>query len=1763
MLIKWIDLSAHGAQLSALLMPDGHKRLVITGVPEGSELWTGCLERLDFKPSRSGNTLLRMNTKLTLGEFKAVFPNARLTDIPREQIVKVAPMESAPGDNRPAEDLRLRTAAILGHNHLGHEVYETEAGRFTRDVTVGEITANEEDGAEKPYLFLRGFDRSPADRIFCAEGFVHQMAVLGKTMKPSDVQRFGAVVYGSPDMMLEADDPRLKAVQEAIEAAINRKFAATYRENPEPNLGALYTQAVALVDRQPRFIFRDSDTVSLAQYSTLAPLALVAQMFVGNTAGKTVLEPCVGNAALVSLLPDQTTIVGVDIDQKRVDQAAVVRPDLAVKQGDATLLLFEELNNGQQYDHVISNPPFGELQDKQEFQGLPVRRLDHLIALRSLEARREDGLGVFILSGDHPINASPETRGKLTGSSAYFFAWLADHYHIETAVELDGRLFAKQDAQYPSRLVVVGRRRTAAEAEEARASKQFRLESLPVVGNWEELWTHARLATEQMLAMGQAQPMAPDAENAMAVVGGEAGAEHSTALTVTGAAAQADHGPVELTEYQTPYVAMSKAGEVTSMVPRNLLIPIQEAQQKLIEIIGTDDVDSWVVRKLNLPGFDLEYARQVLTPEQFDAVAFSIYNVERGKGFILGDQTGRGKGRALATAALYALSTGHHVSFVTANSGLFTDFWRDISDVCGDRVNPKSMIKPFILNYGVDIRDQANKVVFRPTPPEIRKTVLGSEEGNNTLRAHGFNMLFASYSQFNLPENKSEKAAWLSSCVKDGLAILDESHLAAGESNTAENIASALDQSWGTVYSSATFAKDAKNMAAYKKVFPAGICDSNLADILIAGGEPLQEIMCAMLAKDGVFLRREQDSSNLTFITHEDTANISRNEEFSNALSDILLAMAHLSGDVRSIATIRNRENRQTVEDLPNHLRQASKLKLTSMNFGSRHHVIKRQFMAALKVEAAAEIAIRELRAGKKPVIMLEQTMGSLVQSLISEPITTPAATNNLALPAPGQDQDEAEVNERAADFRSSLGQAIPQPMFRDLLYRLVDRLCSVSKKDGYGKASRNHILQISRNPQEQAKIQRAIADIRAAIAEFPDLPASPIDSLRQRIEHAGFSCGEVSGRQFQLNRVTSDIVQVAPKVSDNTKIRFDFNNGDIDALVVTRAGSSGSSIHNSPKFRDLRPRVGVVLEPSQNINDFFQILGRISRLDQLSAPTYYVLSTGLPAEVYLLTLHNRKLRSLSASVQSNMTSANEVLDIPDILNRVGDEICYRYIEERPHLEETLDCHLSSHPIFSSAAPLARKLIGRLSLLNTDMQREILGELGGEYNAKIQELNAAGLNPLRSHFMDLRAKHASEYLYAGVDQDVYHSVFDMPVYLRRIEWQEEVQPIRYASVVEAINRSVIKLQTDGRIRLPLPGESPDPVDFCDIIAVAKRKLGQLKNDVFQTMTDKFETIEMAIEAEDPNSIQSIHAREEWLEQALSKIKPGKYLRYVTGEGEVRVGVVTKMTVPRDEQLHLLGQYHLSVSVPGASSPDDMTLNMLINADYDILPTLDDSIRSARDVFDQAPSGLVTMGRWVFDGNIFKAAQVSAQKHMGRSAIYTDEHGAPRRAIVLSSMMTLDKIMDTDITIDSAEIAYELLIKFRDSPVPMILSTAPDESDKPGAMIARDTSGAGLTFKITTPGKKATGGHWFTNPDLIGIVGNFSGNRQYMKASFPVEMLPDVLAHLYNNGDVLYAPPDMRREVNEIAATVRNRIEERLAIAHGNINTPAVALPAPN
>lgn len=138
----------------------------------------------------------------------------------------------------------------------------------------------------------------------------------------------------------------------------------------------------------------------------------------------------------------------------------------------------------------------------------------------------------------------------------------------------------------------------------------------------------------------------------------------------------------------------------------------------------------------------------------------------------------------------------------------------------------------------------------------------------------------------------------------------------------------------------------------------------------------------------------------------------------------------------------------------------------------------------AVKAEAVAERAIMRLKQGKKPVIAFSNTMGSFLESLENE--------NGL----PVGDGDRV-----SADFAT-------------VLIKGLDGVLRYTVYDAKGNAEHKMFELSDFSHEAQLRYKYILQKINRAST---GIVISPIDLIKQKIQEAGYSVAEVTGRKYEL----------------------------------------------------------------------------------------------------------------------------------------------------------------------------------------------------------------------------------------------------------------------------------------------------------------------------------------------------------------------------------------------------------------------------------------------------------------------------------------------------------------------------------------------------------------------------------------------------------------------------------------------------------------------
>ncbi|MBS1574715.1 MAG: strawberry notch family protein [Bacteroidetes bacterium] len=940
---------------------------------------------------------------------------------------------------------------------------------------------------------------------------------------------------------------------------------------------------------------------------------------------------------------------------------------------------------------VMTNPPFGKMETEVMFDTFPIKPLEHVMALRALDCMADDGRAAIIIGG----HTTWDAKGRITsGKNRIFFNYLYSRYHVADVINIDGhKLYSRQGTSFDVRLILINGRKPEASG----AAPVFNPDKDVVVKTFEDLFDRVVDAMET------------NQNPAMKIVTIKQHLEKEAAALM------------KLFQDETlaaPYEPASESCVVlNTQVPDSMAFETREALLSIKGEVG-GDIDNFVRYRLKYP--NKAALCKVLSAEQIDAVAMAIYNVEaRGQGMIIGDQTGIGKGRVAAAMIRYAVNQGVKPVFLTEKANLFSDIYRDLSAIGSGH------LKPFIVNgreSKTDIKDEDGEVIYQaPAAPEQERIIESKE-----IPA-GYQFVVATYSQFNSPEKKPEKPNFLRAIAEDNIFILDEAHNSSGSSNTGEFLQGVVAKTKGVVFLSATFAKRPDNMPIYAMKTSIADCNMSKEDLVEAitrGGVALQEVLSSQLVAEGQMVRRERsfEGVEVNYLSLDTKTEEHRAiaDNITEILRDIIAFQSNfVDTQVEELDKIAVAEGKEV------ELREGtSQAGVDNQPYFSKVFQVINQMLFSLKAEAVAEQAIKRLKEGKKPVIAFASTMGSFIESMENEHGT------------PVGDGDTINAD------------------FSEVLKRGLEGVLRYSEKDVDGNSIHKKFEISEFPPDAQTEYHRILEKINAVST---GITISPIDVIIKKIKAAGYTVAEVTGRRFemQLNWKGSKALILARKRINTNDAFRQFNNNEVDVLMINQSGSTGASAHAIPTAKvpkeEVKQRVMIVLQAELDINTEVQKRGRINRTGQILKPMYDYVTSAIPAEKRLMMMLQKKLKSLDANTTSNQKQSTKILDVPDFLNKYGDKIVKDYLLENKEVNDLLDdpLHLKNSKADSGSnesqtlEDAAHKVSGRVAVLSTKMQQDFYNEIAERYNDYVEYLKQIGDYDLEVEAMNLEAETVS------------------------------------------------------------------------------------------------------------------------------------------------------------------------------------------------------------------------------------------------------------------------------------------------------------------------------------------------------------------------------------------------------------------------------------
>ena len=1118
-------------------------------------------------------------------------------------------------------------------------------------------------------------------------------------------------------------------LQELAETAIVKR-ARGIASSESTNNAEKFKRIKTLYENQPSLNQRDSERVMKQQYSTPAPYAFLADMYVkGN--GKVIesaLEPSAGNGMLTIGLPMDKVHVN-DIDDTRL--LNLNRQGFGkVTSQDGT-----QPFNVKPVDIVITNPPFGSATQR-DYDGYKISSLEGQMAINALDSMKGDGRAAIIIGG----NTEYAKNGSLKPKDKAFLGYLYSHYNVEDVINVDGSLYAKQGTSYPTRIILINGRRLNGNAfppvkDKARAE---------TVKDYDELYKRI----EDDILRGERMDSS---------IGGETRSAQPE-LDKQGAAGAPKEG-VRAGERGGSEPDGKRGSDVSDASS------VSGTHDDLENQRGTEPREDG-----GLSGGDTGTDRTGTEPSQSEGATAGT-----------NEQRGNGSGGAGRNDAQPSTDEPANAGSGSGPRGQLQRVDKSVRGLSTEKVTytPKSG-NPFTLKavMPADQQEAVNKNLEK----------LGDAD-QFLVDELGYNDKDDLYS--HLAAEQVDSVALALQQAKKGNAFIIGDMTGIGKGRQAASlIRYAKKQGQVPVYFTKTAGllsdvyRDLVDIGSpelrpfvFGSAKEAAITDSDGKVVFALPSKSEVKRVLDYIEKNG----KLPDEYDYVLTTYSQVSNGVYEFDENGARKERKLAKgksfgaAALSGQRRRDAIEKLMDNAYLILDeshtaggnsgqgnyFQHIIQKAKNVTFFSATFAKRPDNMPIYALRTAMNEGgmkSSDLIDAVKRGGATLQEIMSQTLTQCGQMIRRERDMTGVTIDWKAIDDPERVKEQREQydsiiglfndiinfqkkyvsgyvdkrNEELAEIQSTIGikqgtaaLGIKNQPFASKAFNTVQQvLLSLKAKSAaeraidYLKQGMKPVIALNntnesqtgnlalgeemdapdlgtslkkglegtlRYTQKDAKDNSESGYIKLedlgdeAIEAYHELEKkieqtstglslSPIDVIKNELQKAGYKVGELTGRQTEFVYNDNGTVTKVKRVdTDKKKLARDFNDGKIDALILNKSAATGISLHASSKYKDQKKRVMIVAQQQLDVNDEVQMRGRIDRTGQVARGAYEYVVSLIPAEQRLLMMFKAKLKSLDANTTSSQKSKFNEMEVADITNKYGDKVVKEYMAE--HLD--------------------------------------------------------------------------------------------------------------------------------------------------------------------------------------------------------------------------------------------------------------------------------------------------------------------------------------------------------------------------------------------------------------------------------------------------------------------------------------------------------------
>lgn len=1185
------------------------------------------------------------------------------------------------------------------------DYYEKTSPKHQENLVGDSKTAEERKMAEKKFI----------DVVNLQLGFKHKFNGIVELRKIAE--RVGLKDIKDTDL------------QELAETAIVKR-ARGIASSESTNDAVKFERIKTLYENQPSLNQRDSERVMKQQYSTPAPYAFLADMYVkGN--GKVIdsaLEPSAGNGMLTIGLPMDKVHVN-DIDAQRL--ANLRRQGFKnVTSQDGTQPFADK-----DVDVVVTNPPFGSATPK-EYDGYKISSLEGQMAINALESMKDDGRAAIIIGG----KTEYAKNGSLNPKDKAFLGYLYSHYNVEDVINVDGSLYAKQGTSYPTRIILINGRRLNENAfppvkDKARAE---------TVKDYDELYKRIEddiLRGERMDSSigGETRSAQPELDKQGATgtpkegvrAGKRGGSEpdgkresdlfDSTSVSGThddlenqrgtepredgrlsDGDSRTDGTGTEPSPSKEPTTGTNEQrGNGSGGAGRNDAQPSADESANAGSGSGSRGQLQWVDKSVRgLSTEKVTYTPKSVNPftlkavmpaDQQEAVNKNLEKLGDADQFLVDELGYNDKddlyshlaAEQVDSVALALQQAKKGNAFII---GDMTGIGKGRQAASLIRYAKKQGQVPVYFTKTAGLLSDVYRDLVDIGSPDLRPFVFGSAKEAAITDSDG-KVVFA------LP-SKSEVKRVLDYIEKNG-KLPDEYDYVLTTYSQVSNGVYEFDEDGnrkerklakGKSFGAAALSGQKRRDAIEKLMGNAYLIldESHTAGGNSGQGNYFQHII--QKAKNVTFF-------SATFAKRPDNMPIyalrTAMNEGGMKSSDLIDAVKRGGATLQEIMSqtltqcgqmIRRERDMTGVTidwkaiDDPERVQEQREQYDSIIGLFNDIINFQKKYVSSYVDERNDELAAIQSTMGIKK--------GTAALGIKNQPFASKAFNTVQQVLLSLKAKSAAE---RAIDY---LKQGMkPVIALSNTNESQTDKIKLGEEMDApdLGTSLKKGLEGTLRYTQKDAKDNSESGYIKLsdlgdeAVEAYHELEKkieqtstglslSPIDVIKNELQKAGYKVGELTGRQTEfVYNDNGTVTKVKRADTDKKKLARDFNDGKIDALILNKSAATGISLHASSKYKDQKKRVMIVAQQQLDVNDEVQMRGRIDRTGQVARGAYEYVVSLIPAEQRLLMMFKAKLKSLDANTTSSQKSKFNEMEVADITNKYGDKVVREYMAE--HLD--------------------------------------------------------------------------------------------------------------------------------------------------------------------------------------------------------------------------------------------------------------------------------------------------------------------------------------------------------------------------------------------------------------------------------------------------------------------------------------------------------------